>query len=87
MDHFGPKNGSAVRVFVNFAQWNRPTVDESNSNGLQKKKIVQDKCPISCPKMSHPDNSGPALKILLKFCRMKGANRYMKILLFFREKI
>ena len=33
------------------------------------------------------DNSGSALRILLKFCRMKGANRYMKILLVvFREK-
>ena len=26
-------------------------------------------------------NSGLALRIFLKFCRMKGANRYMKILL------
>ena len=32
-------------------------------------------------------NSGSALRIFLKFCRMKGANRYMKILLVvFREK-
>ena len=32
-------------------------------------------------------NSGLALRIFLKFCRMKGANRYMKILLVvFREK-
>ena len=38
-------------------------------------------------KMAPPDNSGSALRILLKFCRMKGANRYMKILLVvFREK-
>ena len=29
------------------------------------------------------DNSGSALRIFLKFCRIKGANRYMKILLFY----
>ena len=63
-------------------------VDESNNNGLHQKNIVQDKWVILCPKMAHPDNSGSALRILLKFCRMKGANRYMKILLVvFREKI
>ena len=51
------------------------------------KKFVQDKWAILFPKMAHLDNSGPALRILLKFCRMKGANRYMKILLVvFREK-
>ena len=31
--------------------------------------------------MAHPHNSGLALRIFLEFCRMKGANRYMKILL------
>ena len=32
-------------------------------------------------------NSGLALRIFLKFCRMKGANRYMKnLLVVFREK-
>ena len=38
--------------------------------------------------MAHPGNSGSALRMFLKFCKMKGANRYMKILLVvFREKI
>ena len=38
------------------------------------------------PKMAH-HNSGSAVRIFLKFCIMKGANRYMKILLVvFREK-
>ena len=38
--------------------------------------------------MGHPHNSGLALRIFLKFCRMKGANKYMKILLVvFQEKI
>ena len=62
-------------------------VDESNNNGLYQKKFVQDKWAILGPKMAHPHNSGSALRIFLKFCRMKGANRYMKILLVvFREK-
>ena len=51
------------------------------------KKNRPGQMPHFVPEMSHPDNSGPALKILLKFCRMKGTNRYMKTLLFFREKI
>ena len=55
-------------------------VDESNNNGLYQKKFVQDKWAILGPKMAHPHNSGSALRIFLKFCRMKGANRYMKIL-------
>ena len=62
-------------------------VDGSNNNGLYQKKFVQDKWIILYPKMAHPDNSGSALIILLKFCRMKGANRYMKMLLFFKKKI
>ena len=48
-----------------------------------QKKIVWGKWSILDPKMAHPHNSGT----FLKFCRMKGANRYMKILLVvFREK-
>ena len=40
------------------------------------------------PEMAHPHNSGLARRIVLKFCRMKGATRYMKILLvIFREKV
>ena len=52
-----------------------------------QKKILWGKWTILGPKMAHPHNSGSALRIFLKFCRMKGANRYMKILLVvFREK-
>ena len=58
--------------------------DESNNNGLYQKKFVQDKCAILCPKMALSDNSGSALRILLKFCGMKGANRCMNF--FFFEK-
>ena len=37
--------------------------------------------------MAYPHNSRSALRIFLKFCRMEGADRYMKILLVvFREK-
>ena len=32
-------------------------------------------------KMVHPHNSGLAQKIFFKFCRMKGADRYMEMLL------
>ena len=50
-------------------------------NGLCQKIFVHDKWAILDPKMVHPHNSGLAQRIVLKFCRMKGANRYMKILL------
>ena len=64
-------------------QW----VDESNNNGLYQKSFVQDKWAILDPKVAHPCNSGSAQRIFLKFCRMKGADRYMKILLVvFREQ-
>ena len=43
-----------------------------------KKKIVHDKWVILGPKMAYPHNSGSPF---LKFCRMKGANKYIKILL------
>ena len=46
-----------------------------------KKDFVQDKRTILGLKMAHPRNSGSALRMFLKFCRVKGANRYMKILL------
>ena len=63
-------------------------IDESNNNGLYQKKIIQDKWAILGSKMVHPHNSGLAIRIYLQFWRMKGANRYMDILLvIFREKI
>ena len=37
--------------------------------------------------MAHRHNSGLALKFFKKFCRMNGANRYMKVsLVVFQEK-
>ena len=36
--------------------------------------------------MMHPNNSGYALRIILKFCTMKRAKRYMQNILFFSEK-
>ena len=44
-----------------------------------KKKFVQDKWAIFGPKMTHPHDSGSALRIFLTFCRMKGTDRYTKI--------
>ena len=53
---------------------------------MHQKIFVQYKCAILGSKMAHSHNSGSALRIFLKFYRMKGANRYIKILLVvFRE--
>ena len=69
------------------AQGKGPVGDESNNNVFYQKNFVHEKSAILGPKMAHPHNSGSVLRIFLKFCRMKGANRYMKILLVvFREK-
>ena len=46
-----------------------------------KKKLLGANWAILALKMAHPHNSGLALRIFLKFCRIKGANRYMKLLL------
>ena len=46
-----------------------------------KKKTVHDKCVILDLKMAHPHEFELALRIFLKFCRMKGPNKYMKIFL------
>ena len=48
-------------------------VDKSINNGLYQKKFVEEKWAVLGPKMTHPHNSGYALRIFLKFCRMKGA--------------
>ena len=56
-------------------------VDEVKNNGLHQKKFVHDKWVFFRPKMAHPHNSGSALRNCLQFCRMKGANRYIKMLL------
>ena len=80
-------SGFAVKIFLNLAQGKELKVDKSNNNGLYQKNFVQEKWAILGPKTAHPYNSGWALRIFLKFCRMKRANRYMKILLVvFREK-
>ena len=56
-------------------------------NRFSEKNSHLGKWAILGPKIAHPHNSGSTGRIFLKFCRMKGANRYMKILLVvFREK-
>ena len=52
-----------------------------------KKILFRTNWAILGPKMAHPHNSGLALRIFLKFCRMKGANRQMKLMLmiFFKK--
>ena len=56
---------------------------------MYQKNFVQGKWAILNLKMAHLHNSGLVLRIFLKFCRMKGANRYMKNLLvvFWEKKI
>ena len=52
-----------------------------------KKIFFQEKLFILGLKMANPHNFVEALRIFLKFCRMKGANRCMKVLIvIFREK-
>ena len=51
------------------------------------KKIVWGKWTILGPKVTHPHNSTSAVNFFFfKFCRMKGADRYMKFYYFFRKK-
>ena len=38
------------------------------------------------PKMAQPHNSGSTGRIFLKFCTMKGADRYMRIILVIVQK-
>ena len=59
----------------------------SNNNNVLYQKKNHDKWAILGPKMAHPNKSGSVRRIFLKFCRLKGGNRFMKILLVvFREK-
>ena len=56
-------------------------------NRFSEKNSHVGKWVILGPKIAHPNNSGSAGTIFLKFCAIKGAKRYMKILLVvFREK-
>ena len=51
-------------------------VDESNINNFfQKEKKFGANEAILGPKIAHPHNSGSALRIFLKFCTMKMANK------------
>ena len=53
-----------------------------------KKNLIWGNGPFWAQKMVHPHNSGLTLRIFLKFCRLKGANRYMKVpFVVFLEKI
>ena len=84
-----PNFGTAVRFFFSiFHNEKGQQVDESSNNGMYQKTFFQDKWFILGPQMAHPDNSGSALRIFSKFCRMKRTDRHMEILLvFFRGKI
>ena len=79
MDHFWPKNCASSKLWIrwkNFlkllhnekGQW----AGESNNNGLYPKNFVQVKWVILGSKMAHSHSSGLALRIFLKFCRIKS---------------
>ena len=56
-------------------------------NGFRKKVLVQGRWASLCMKILHPHNSGSTLRIVFKFCSMKGAVRKMKMtLIVFSEK-
>ena len=42
-------------------------VDESNDNGLYQKILLRTNWGIFGPKMAHPHNSGPTVRIFLNF--------------------
>ena len=68
MDHFGLRDES------------NNMKDESNNNGFcQKKYLCMTIRPFCASKMAHPHNSGSTLNFFLKFRRVEGANRYIKI--------
>ena len=79
VDHFEPKNGPSSELCIrckNFSKFY--TMKRVNRYmkvvimACTKKKFVQDKWAILGPKMAHPHNSGSAVRIFLKFCRMKN---------------
>ena len=51
-------------------------------------KLFRTNWAILGQKMAHPHNSGLAIRIFFKFCRIKGANKQMKLMLmiFFKKK-
>ena len=78
MHHFGvhPHNsGHKVRIFFKILFNEKgQQVDESNNKGLYPKKICSGQMGNFGPENGTSHNSGSALRIFLKFRRMKGAN-------------
>ena len=79
-------SGSTLRIFKILYTGKGQELDESNITGFYQKKFSW-KMVILGPKMGHPHNSGSALRLFFKFCTMKEADKYMKILsvVFFRK--
>ena len=74
-------SGAAGRIVLKILHTEKcKQVDDGDNNGLYQNS-VQDKWVISDLKKTHPRNSKLALKMFFKFCTMKGAHRYIKILL------
>ena len=77
--------GSILRIFLKFC-----TMKKAKKNMelilmvfLKKKKSQLGQMDYFDLKMTCSHNSGSTLKIFLKFCKMKGVKRYMKISLMF----
>ena len=49
-------------------------------NSFSEKKFVQGKWTNLGPKIVHPHNSGSILRFFLKFCTMKRAKRYTRLI-------
>ena len=48
---------------------------------FSKKLFVWGKWTMLGPKKAHPHNFGSTVRIFLKFCTIKGANREMKVII------
>ena len=90
MLHFGPQNNGSSELWIctndflkMFHTERVQEVHEIYINGFSKKKPFLGKWAILGPKMMHGHKSGSALKIFFKFCTIKEAKKYIKIILIF----
>ena len=73
-------SGAAARISLKFSTVIRANTQVKVIMVCIKKFLLRTDWTILGQKMAHPYNSALALRIFSEFCRMKGANRYIKIL-------
>ena len=92
MGYFGHKNSTCSKPWIHSKDFfeilhNEKGEEEYGTyfNGFpeKKKKSQSGQMDYFDLKMTCSHNSGSTLKIFLKFCKMKGVKRYMKISLMF----